>query len=142
MKQIFTNVDFSGNTVSNIVVGSYAGPPANASDGFVYFNIVTGKLRVRTSNNDGTEGWWEDLVSTPSGKIIEVVNSFDNVSGRGDTIYLKQVSQGVYDAYAYTDSSFVRISGRAPLWEEIVGKPNILDCSYIGNENLAIRYIE
>ena len=71
MKQIFTNIDLSGNAIFNLVIGSLAADPANVGYGFVYRNSLTGKLRVYTDNG------WEDLVHTPNGKIIQVVTSFD-----------------------------------------------------------------
>lgn len=137
MKQIFTNIDFSGNALFNLVIGSLASDPSDVGYGFVYRNSQTGKLRVYT------EDGWEDLIHTPGGKIIKVVTSFDDEVGRGDILYLKlrPGSETRYDAYAYVNNSFCQISGHSVQWSEIIGKPNILDCSYIGNETLSIRYL-
>lgn len=137
MKQIFTNINMSGNAIFNLVIGTLDADPSNVGYGFVYRNSGTGRLRVYT------EDGWEDLVHTPNGKIIKVVNSFENEQGRGDILYLKlrNGSDNTYNAYAYVDNSFCQISGHSVQWSDIVGAPNILDCSYIGNEMLSIRYI-
>lgn len=137
MKQVFTNINLSGNSVFNIVIGTLDADPSIASYGFVYRNSQTGKLRVYTENG------WEELIHTPNGKIIKVVDNFDNERGRGDIIYLKlrRGTENIYNAYAYIDGSFCQISGHSVHWSEIEDKPNILDCSYIGNEELSIRYI-
>jgi hypothetical protein len=136
MKQIFTNIDLSGNAIFNLVIGSFAEDPVGVGYGFVYRNSQTGRLRVYTNNG------WEDLIHTPNGKIVQVVTSFEGIQGRGDTLYLKlrNGSDNTYNAYVYVDNSFCQISGHSVHWSEIVGKPNILDCSYIGNEELSIRY--
>lgn len=137
MKQIFTNIDFSGNALYNLVIGSQASDPSDVGYGFVYRNSQTGRLRVYTENG------WEDLIHTPNGKIIKVVDSFDGETGRGDILYLKLKpgTDDQYNVYAYFNNSFCQLTGNSVHWSEIVGAPNILDCSYIGDETLSIHYL-
>ena len=138
MKKIFTNVDFSGNTVANVVIATKSADPSGSEVGYgyVYRNSQTDHLRVYTENG------WEDLVRTPSGKILKIVETFAGESGRGDTLYLKNVGTDKYDMYAYLNGSFCQLTAHTLHWSDIIDAPNILDCSYVGNnEELSLYYI-
>ena len=87
---------------------------------------------------------WEDLVLTPNGNIIQVVDSFDNLDARSDVLYVKRRpgTQDKYDIYVYVDNVFYLINDPTIHWEDISNVPNIMDCSYIdSNEQLHLFYI-
>lgn len=138
MKQIFTSLDFSGNFLSNFAIGSASSDPSGVEYGYIYRNSQTDRLRVYT------EDGWEDLVRTPNGNIIQVVDSFDNLDGRGDTLYVKlrPGTQDKYDIYIYVNGTFFLINDPTVQWEDIVNVPDIMDCSYIASdEQLHLFYI-
>lgn len=140
MKQIFTNIDLAGNSVSNLVIGTRVSDPSGVEYGFIYRNSTTDRLRVYTENG------WEDLVHTPGGNIIKLIDSFNNLQGRGDTIYVKlrEGTQDEYDVYVYVNNTFYLINDSTIHWQDIVDAPNILDCSYYNvnnEEELQLFYI-
>lgn len=138
MKQIYTSLDFSGNFISNFAIGSAAADPSGVEYGYIYRNSQTDRLRVYT------EKGWEDLVRTPNGNIIKVIDSFDNLEGRGDTLYVKRRdgTQDKYDIYIFIDNTFFLINDSTVHWEDIANIPDIMDCSYIvNNEQLNFFYI-
>lgn len=137
MRQFFTNIDLSGNSVDNIVIANHAqDPPGIDINGFVYYNTTHNKLRVYT------ESGWEDLVSTPDGSILQVVNDpdFTHVEGRGDTIFLLNKGGNTFDFYLYVNNEFIPIT-KPISWEDVENRPNILDCSYIGSETIEFIYL-
>lgn len=138
MKQIFTSLDFSGNFLSNFSIGSAESDPSGVEYGYIYRNSQTDRLRVYTKSG------WEDLVLTPNGNIIQVVDSFDNLDARSDVLYVKRRpgTQDKYDIYVYVDNVFYLINDPTIHWEDISNVPNIMDCSYIdSNEQLHLFYI-
>lgn len=141
-KQIFSNIDFSGNAALNMVIGSRDSDPANVAHGYLYYNTVRGCLRVLCGDT------WQDLVNTSDGKIIKVVQSLP-VTGETNVIYLLKiddVSNGYdrYSSFVWFGASYGQISGYKIKWDEIVNKPDLLDCSVNlidgSNYNLNLAY--
>lgn len=141
-KQIFSNIDFSGNAALNMVIGSRSDDPVDAASGYLYYNTVHSCLRVLNGNT------WQDLVMTSDGNMIRVVQSLPDI-GEGNVIYLLRISDvsDGYDRYAtyvWLGSSYGQTSGYKIKWSEIVDKPDILDCStnLISGEdyNLSFNY--
>ncbi len=126
-KQIFSNIDFSGNAALNMVIGSRDSDPVNVAHGYLYYNTVRGCLRVLCGDT------WQDLVNTSDGKIIKVVQSLP-VTGETNVIYLLKKSDidneySRYSSFVWLETSYGQISGYKIKWDEIVNKPDLLDCS-------------
>lgn len=131
-KKVLTNVDLLGNSLMNLVVGSLSQDPSNVSNGYMYYNSVSGHLRAFLN------GTWKDLVSTPDGMTLKVVESLpDARNADANTLYLLLRSYDVctgyntYRAYWWTGSGYAQVSGYDPEWSEVRDKPLFLDASII-----------
>lgn len=126
-KQIFSNIDFSGNAALNMVIGSLSDDPTGVAAGYFYYNTVRNCLRVLIGNT------WRDLTMTSDGNIIRVVNTLP-ATGESNVIYLLRMSDingeyARYSTYVWLGLSYGQTSGYKLKWSEIVDKPELLDCS-------------
>lgn len=126
-KQIFSNIDFSGNAALNMVIGSRADDPVGVAAGYLYYNTVRSCLRVLSGST------WQDLTMTSDGNMIRVVDSLPD-NGESNVIYLlrmSDVSAGYdrYSTFVWLGSSYGQTSGYNIKWGEIENKPDFLDCS-------------
>lgn len=126
-KQIFSNIDFSGNAALNMVIGSLNSDPVNVANGYLYYNTVRDCLRVLI--NDG----WRDLTTTTDGNTIRVVQSLPQ-QGESNVIYLllmEDVSEGYnrYSSFVWLGSYYGQMSGYSIKWSEIEDMPDLLDAS-------------